>query len=212
MNVLEKILEETSNIYRGVESNEDLEWNRAVNKCQNIIHGCMEDIPDIAKQANDILEKLSFFYGQRAGRELWNDKPRNVQDEDIASFNRDIDFLRTIINDLNSKRCGWIPVEERLPEETDSTFKKFKDTNKWSNAMWEKNSEEVNITYELEDGTRKSGTSYTIDGKWRCEKEDRLVKRKVIAWQPLPESYKPKKHEKEHKNTQQEMEDFWNNK
>lgn len=117
MNVLEKILEETSNIYRVVESNEDLEWNRAVNKCQNIIHGCMEDIPDIAKQANDILEKLSFFYGQRAGRELWNDKPRKVQDEDIASFNRDIDFLRTIINDLNSKRCGWIPVEERLPEE-----------------------------------------------------------------------------------------------
>lgn len=117
MNVLKKILEETSNIYRVVESNEDLEWNRAVNKCQNIIHGCMEDIPDIAKQANDILEKLSFFYGQRAGRELWNDKPRKVQDEDIASFNRDIDFLRTIINDLNSKRCGWIPVEERLPEE-----------------------------------------------------------------------------------------------
>lgn len=116
MNVLEKILEETSNIYRGVESNEDLEWNRAVNKCQNIIHGCMEDIPDIAKQANDILEKLSFFYGQRAGRELWNDKPRKVQDEDIASFNRDIDFLRTIINDLNSKRCGWIPVSEKLPE------------------------------------------------------------------------------------------------
>ena len=107
---------------------------------------------------------------------------------------------------------GWIPVEERLPEETDSTFKKFKDTNKWSNARWEQNSEEVNITYELEAGTRKSGTSYTIDGKWRCEKEDRLVKRKVIAWQPLPESYKPKKHEKEHKNTQQEMEDFWNNK
>ena len=117
MNVLEKILEETSNIYRVVESNEDLEWNRAVNKCQNIIHGCMEDIPDIAKQANDILEKLSFFYGQRVGRELWNDKPRKVQDEDIASFNRDIDFLWTIINDLNSKRCGWIPVEERLPEE-----------------------------------------------------------------------------------------------
>lgn len=82
MNVLKKILEETSNIYRVVESNEDLEWNRAVNKCQNIIHGCMEDIPDIAKQANDILEKLSFFYGQRAGRELWNDKPRKVQDEE----------------------------------------------------------------------------------------------------------------------------------
>lgn len=66
MNVLEKILEETSNIYRVVESNEDLEWNRAVNKCQNIIHGCMEDIPDIAKQANDILESyLSFMDKER---------------------------------------------------------------------------------------------------------------------------------------------------
>lgn len=45
----------------------------------------------------DILDKLSFFGGQRAGRELWNDKPREVQDEDIASFNRDIEYLRDII-------------------------------------------------------------------------------------------------------------------
>ena len=71
MKVLEKILEETSSIYRVVRNDEDLEWNRAVDKCQNIIHSCMEDISDITKQANDILEKLSFFYGQRAGRELW---------------------------------------------------------------------------------------------------------------------------------------------
>lgn len=32
--------------------------------------------------ALEILDRLQFF-GQRAGRELWNDKPRNVQDEDI---------------------------------------------------------------------------------------------------------------------------------
>ena len=37
-------------------------------------------------KAMEILEKLSFFGGQRAGRELWNDKPRVVQDEDIAAF------------------------------------------------------------------------------------------------------------------------------
>ena len=30
-----------------------------------------------------ILNKIQFFGGQRAGRELWNDKPRKVQDEDI---------------------------------------------------------------------------------------------------------------------------------
>lgn len=88
---------------------EDLEWNRAVDRCQSIIHKCMEDIPDITRQANDILEKLSFFYGQRAGRELWNDKPKEIQDEDI-------EFLWTIINGLNSKNDGWIPVSEKLPE------------------------------------------------------------------------------------------------
>lgn len=167
MNVLKKILEETSNIYRVVESNEDLEWNRAVNKCQNIIHGCMEDIPDIAKQANDILEKLSFFYGQRAGRELWNDKPRKVQDEDIASFNRDIDFLRTIINDLNSKRCGWIPVEERLPEE-DGFYLATLDGE---------------ICGQEEAFT---GLAEFEHGKWIDDEEGYKC---VLAWQPLPEPY-----------------------
>lgn len=48
-------------------------------------------------KALEILDKLSFFGGQRAGRELWNDKLREVQDKDIADFNRDIEFLRNII-------------------------------------------------------------------------------------------------------------------
>lgn len=80
---------------------------------------------------------------------------------------------------------GWIPVSERLPEEYDSIFAKFKGTDKWSNAMFEKKSDDVNITYEFEDGTRKTATSYTIDGEWKLE--HRITKRKVIAWQPLPE-------------------------
>ena len=32
----------------------------------------------------DGIERILFF-NQRAGRELWNDKPKEVQDEDIAS-------------------------------------------------------------------------------------------------------------------------------
>lgn len=186
MNVLEKILEETSNIYRVVESNEDLEWNRAVNKCQNIIRGCMEDIPDIAKQANDILEKLSFFYGQRAGRELWNDKPRKVQDEDIASFKRGIDFLRTIINDLNSKRCGWIPVEEKLPEEDDIRFYM---------CIVENNEEDLPMFCQYNElygfgfwqDIYDSVTLGFVDTEFKTN--DELGYEKVIAWQPLPEPY-----------------------
>ena len=48
----------------------------------------------------DILDKMEFFGGQRAGRELWNDKPREVQDEDISNFNRDIHKIREYIIEM----------------------------------------------------------------------------------------------------------------
>ena len=82
----------------------------------------------------------------------------------------------------------WIQVSERLPDEHDSIFAKAKGTDKWNNAMFEKISDEVNVTYEYPDGTRKAGTSHTLDGKWHSEKTG--IKKKVVAWQPLPEPYK----------------------
>lgn len=66
------------------------------------------------EKAIEILDKLSFFGGQRAGRELWNDKPRDVQEEDIENFNHDIEYLKDII--CKYMNDDWIPVEERLPE------------------------------------------------------------------------------------------------
>lgn len=45
------------------------------------------------EQAIDILERFDFFQGQRAGRELWNDKPKDVQDKDISDFSRDCRLL-----------------------------------------------------------------------------------------------------------------------
>ena len=83
----------------------------------------------------------------------------------------------------------WIPCGERLPEERESIFKKAKGTDKWDPEMFESISDDVNVTVEFEDGTRKTMTSYTTDGKWSCEKEYR-IKMKVIAWCPLPEPYK----------------------
>ena len=46
----------------------------------------------------DILNKWGFFQGQRAGRELWSDKPREVQDKDIEDFNRDLEFIRVVLS------------------------------------------------------------------------------------------------------------------
>lgn len=48
------------------------------------------------KECLDILAKMEFF-NQRAGRELWFDKPKNIQDKDIENFNRDINTLREYI-------------------------------------------------------------------------------------------------------------------
>ena len=47
----------------------------------------------------DILNKFEFFQGQRAGRELWLDKPKEVQDKDIADFIKDINYIRSYLQD-----------------------------------------------------------------------------------------------------------------
>ena len=49
-------------------------------------------------KANDILDKWDFFLGQRAGRELWSDKPKEVQDKDIEDFVRDLEIIRAAVN------------------------------------------------------------------------------------------------------------------
>lgn len=63
-------------------------------------------------RAIEILDKWEFFYGQRAGRELWADKSTEVQDEDIANFCRDLGLVREAL-----ERTRWIPCSERLPDD-----------------------------------------------------------------------------------------------
>lgn len=47
----------------------------------------------------DILNKFEFFQGQRAGRELWNNKSKEVQDKDISDFIKDINYIRSYLQD-----------------------------------------------------------------------------------------------------------------
>lgn len=54
---------------------------------------------EIQNNVFDILDKFEFFQGQRAGRELWNDKPKEVQDKDISDFVRDINYIRSYLQD-----------------------------------------------------------------------------------------------------------------
>ena len=68
------------------------------------------------EQVIDILEKFDFFQGQRAGRELWNDKPFDVQEKDINNFSRDVSLIKEYISDV-AQKSEWISVEDRLPED-----------------------------------------------------------------------------------------------
>lgn len=107
--------------------------------------------------------------------------PEKLQemDEEYQKLAKEVAGLR--------EKERWIPCSERLPEEHESIFAKLKGTEKWSNAMFEKTSNEVNATIEFEDGKRAVKTLHTIDGRWN--EGNRGLKFKVIAWRPLPEPY-----------------------
>lgn len=90
--------------------------------------------------------------------------------------------------DEQEKIGEWIPCSERLPEERDSIFAKFKGTDKWKDGMFERISENVLVTVEFDDGTRRTEVSHTVDGKWKFDIS--VLQRKIIAWSPIPEPYK----------------------
>lgn len=144
----------------------------------------------------EILDKLSFFGGQRAGRELWNDKPREVQDEDIANFNRDIEWLRNIIHKhMNS---GWIPVEKELPPNAKQkgafcpkyqVMTKYGVTEGWYNPdyeswfclFWFADNKFTKPYIDFEHGD--------VPKRVQIEKGIDIV----LAWRPMPEPYSPER-------------------
>lgn len=64
----------------------------------------------------EILDKFEFFQGQRAGRELWGDKPREVQDTDIQNFNRDVQKIKLYVKRHDK---ALREIVERLEERTE---------------------------------------------------------------------------------------------
>ena len=140
----------------------------------------------------EILDKLSFFGGQRAGRELWNDKPRKVQDEDIARFNRDIEYLRDFIR--KHMNDGWIPTEERMPtqEECEDNWfwiaygDSFGNSPRIAKREW--------VFADDEDGNDDSGPEFYIDQfPFPYKPSINLIK----AWKiiDVPAPYRPERNE-----------------
>lgn len=56
-----------------------------------------------------------------------------------------LDIVNTLLVDLEEEKMenGWIPVNERMPEEHNSIFAKFKGTDNWKKGMFKKTSKYV---------------------------------------------------------------------
>lgn len=134
-----------------------------------------------SEKALEILNKLSFFGSQRAGRELWNEKPREVQDEDIASFNRDIEYLRDFIRKYMND--GWIPIQDKLPEDDVDVLITYADID-------DENYTDICITTY---GYAYLGGNKLDFKEWRSPFEYFKTNYKVMAWRPLPEPYRPER-------------------
>ena len=65
--------------------------------------GCLGVAGEEHYRALECLEKMQFFMGQRAGRELWMSKPKNVQDVDIEQYNHDIETVMHYIQQLENQ-------------------------------------------------------------------------------------------------------------
>ena len=100
-----------------------------------------------------------------------------------------------VIDRLQDEHCndGWIPCSSgKMPMEHDSIFANYRGTKKWNDAMFEKISDEVNVTVVDEKGNGTTTHAHTVDGKWECDLLKCNKTYKVLAWQPLPQPYKPK--------------------
>ena len=144
----------------------------------------------------NILSKWDLFFGQRAGRELWAGKPREVQDQDIENFTRDMETVQEWVAEA-ADLMGYEVVED---EHTKTHEKTHADA--IENACVQ--SDEDNMDKPLKDWTLGEAKEYCTSRNGNCA-DDCIFSKKGIGmvcgiapkpvWWTLPE--KPRFTEQE---------------
>lgn len=102
-----------------------------------------------------------------------------LQFDEVKGYARAMEYVvDTIRSHMNEVDDGWIPVEERLPNEGE--FKEAYCRNKYA----------AEFLVMIEDATRPT-TLYYKNGSWFDEERNYYS---VVAWQPLPKQYKMKEN------------------
>ena len=122
----------------------------------------------------DVKEKLVELL-QDENNPVWRWFPNNMAMMQLA------DYL--ISNGVTVQ--DWVSVKDRLPDEHESLFARYKGTDKWRNAMFTTISDRVIVCAEYENGKRIVKTANTVDGVWKVK--DILCPCKVTHWMPIPE-------------------------
>lgn len=121
----------------------------------------------------------------------YHDFTKKLADDHQMFLASDVsEMIEQLQDDLeqDEKENGWISVSERMPEEHNSIFAKFKGTDNWKRGMFEKTSKYVIATVVFDDGTVLVEQAHTTDGIWKTDKK--VLGGTVVAWMDYPEPYK----------------------
>ena len=137
---------------------------------------------------SEIIERLKNIAGHAI--HTTGEEPFVMGLDDGIAVHEAIELLKKAETNCPEIPDSWIPVTKKMPEERDTMFAKFWGTDKWNEYMFRKRSDLVEVTVELEDGTRYTDASRTRDGKWDIEMDHGAVKKKVVAWKPMSVPWK----------------------
>lgn len=127
------------------------------------------------REKSNLMNVLEKIFEEIEHEAMTNKEIGRKQCEGMA---RAMNIVSSHLNDAGCENdVGWIPVEERLPDE-----KEFQ-------RAYCKNYYAAEFIVMIENATIPT-TLYFKNESWFDEERNYY---KVIAWQPLPEPYKPKK-------------------